>query len=138
MIAFLDTSVILRFVLDQRPQLSCWSDIEQAVGSELVEVECLRVLDRMRLQRMLDDEQLALQRAYAQNLVCEMRLMSLSARIIHRAKAPFPTTLGTLDALHLASALLFAEHETSDFVFATHDAQLANAARACGLEVADS
>ena len=40
----------------------------------------------------------------------------------------------TLDAIHLATALLWEEH-AGEIVFLTHDGQLANAARACGLTV---
>jgi hypothetical protein len=40
----------------------------------------------------------------------------------------------TLDAIHLATALLWAEH-AGEIVFLTHDRQLATAARACGLAV---
>jgi predicted nucleic acid-binding protein len=46
-----------------------------------------------------------------------------------------PTTLGTLDALHLATALELAAGGVAGLVLATHDAQLARAARASGLEV---
>ena len=45
-----------------------------------------------------------------------------------------PTTLGTLDAIHLASALVLRE-EVPDLVFATHDRQPAIGARALGFEV---
>jgi hypothetical protein len=46
-----------------------------------------------------------------------------------------PTTLGTLDAIHLATALMWAEHAGFPLVMATHDQLLATAARASGLRV---
>lgn len=55
-------------------------------------------------------------------------------RILRRAAEPFPTALGSLDALHLASALA-ARSAISDLVFATHDRELGLAARSVGFEV---
>jgi hypothetical protein len=46
-----------------------------------------------------------------------------------------PTVLGTLDAIHLATALLWRENTGSDLVMATHDGSLALAARAAGFRV---
>jgi hypothetical protein len=43
--------------------------------------------------------------------------------------------LGTLDALHLATALLWREKEGKDLVMAAHDTALGLAARASGLRV---
>ena len=45
-----------------------------------------------------------------------------------------PTELGTLDAIHLATALLWREAYGRDLVMATHDSALAIAARASGIE----
>ena len=40
MIAYLDSSVLLRVILGQRNALKEWRSIEQGVASALVEVEC--------------------------------------------------------------------------------------------------
>jgi hypothetical protein len=45
---------------------------------------------------------------------------------------PMATAVKTLDALHLASALLFQERRGASLTFATHDVQQATAARAMG------
>ena len=60
---------------------------------------------------------------------------SNSPLLLARASQPMPTTLGTLDAIHLATALLWAEHSRLPLVMATHDQSLATAARASGLRV---
>jgi hypothetical protein len=54
---------------------------------------------------------------------------------MERAAGGFATQLGTLDALHVATALLWRDGRTPDLVFATHDRQQARAARALGFEV---
>jgi hypothetical protein len=55
--------------------------------------------------------------------------------ILERAAQPLPTVLGTLDAIHLSTALLWQEVEAEAVSFATHDLALARAAQACGLAV---
>lgn len=60
--------------------------------------------------------------------------MHLYAAVLRRAGDPFPLPLGTLDALHLATALLVRDRRGGEVVVATHDAQLAAAARAVGLD----
>jgi hypothetical protein len=49
-----------------------------------------------------------------------------------------PIPLGTLDALHLSTALLWSEMRNENLVMATHDRALAMAARASGLQVIGS
>lgn len=46
-----------------------------------------------------------------------------------------PVPLGTLDAVHLATALLWQETRGDELVLATHERALALAARASGLHV---
>lgn len=57
-------------------------------------------------------------------------LVLLRRRILARACEPLPTPLGTLDALHLATALTWREQSDQPLVMATHDGGLASAARA--------
>lgn len=44
MIAYLDSSVLLRVVLEQRGRLKDWRVVREGVVSALTEVECLRTL----------------------------------------------------------------------------------------------
>lgn len=133
MIAYLDSSVLLRVLLGQPDRLSEWRTIRQGVASRLVEVECLRTLDRLRLSTRLSVEELARRREAVFRLVAELSLVELTPVVLDRASQPFPTPLGTLDALHLATALLWKQNRDIDLVMATHDGALAIAARACGL-----
>jgi antitoxin (DNA-binding transcriptional repressor) of toxin-antitoxin stability system len=55
-----------------------------------------------------------------------------------RAANPLPTPLGTLDALHLATALTWRERVDKPLVMATLDDSLAGAARAFGVQVIGS
>lgn len=58
MIAYVDASVLLRIVLSEPGALAEWEDLEP-ISSELIRVECLRVIDRLRLLGAITDEVVA-------------------------------------------------------------------------------
>lgn len=134
MIAYLESSVLLRIVLGQRNALKQWPAIEQGVASALVEVECLRTLDRLRLAQRVPEKEIALRREAIYRLLDAMEIVELTRSVLERAAQPLPTSLGTLDALHLVTALLWRQRRAVPIVMATHDEALAMAARASGIE----
>jgi predicted nucleic acid-binding protein len=134
-IPYVDSSVLLRIVLGQREHLLEWETIERGVTSALTEVECLRTLDRHRLRSLMTDEQIADRREVLFQSLRNVDVVELDRMVLARAAQPFATVLGTLDALHLATALLWRDREAPDLVFATHDGTLATAARAHGMRV---
>lgn len=133
MIAYVDSSVLLRVVLSQPDRLTEWPTISHAVTSALTEVECLRTLDRRYRQGLLRVQDLADRRGLVLRLLERMDRVDVSPSVLRRAAEPFPTPLGTLDALHLATAVLWGQSRTVALTLATHDAQLTTAARAMGL-----
>jgi predicted nucleic acid-binding protein len=98
-------------------------------------VECLRVLDRLRLAGKVDDERLAAQREALYRLTAALDLVEVTRAVLSAASQPMPTVLGTLDAIHLATILLWRDSRDQDLIMATHDRALALAARASGLKV---
>jgi predicted nucleic acid-binding protein len=135
MIAYVDASVLLRVALEQPTALAEWRQIERGISSALVRVESLRTLDRLRLRAGLGDEEIAARRALVMALVASLDLVDIDAIVLDRAAQPMPTQLGTLDAIHLATALLWKETQGIDPTMATHDETLALAAQAHGLKV---
>lgn len=135
MIAYVDASVLLRVALGQPDALEEWREIQQGVSSALVMTESLRTLDRLRLRANLTDVQVASRRATILALVGSLELVEIDANVLERAAQPMPTELGTLDAIHLATALLWREMTQVDLVMATHDGALALGAHAHGLPV---
>lgn len=133
--AYVDSSVLLRVVLRQAGALKEWNGIRRGVASALVEVECLRTLDRLRLRFGVPDAEIAIRRETVFRILEAMEVVDSGAGVLSRAAQPLPTELGTLDAIHLATALLWREGAGTDLVMATHDTALAVAARACGLRV---
>ena len=138
MIVYVDSSVLLRVVLGQPRRLREWGSIETPVASALVEVECLRTLDRLRLRRAAPDRDLAVRRETIFAALQRFEIVQVGRTVLSRAALPLPVTLGTLDALHLATAALWRESRGQDLVMATHDTALAAAARASGFTVVGS
>ena len=134
MIVYVDSSVVLRHLLGQARTLE-WADWQAAYSSEILGLEVRRVIDRLRLNSTLDDNGTAYAQQALMRLERSIGQISLTRRVLRRAAQPMPTAVKTLDAIHLASALLFQERTENILVFATHDFQQATGARALGFEV---
>ena len=135
MIAYVDASVLLRVALGQPDALPEWRQVDQGVSSALVMTECLRTLDRLRLRAALPDAEVATRRAGIFALLASLEIVDVNSVVLDRAAQPMPTELGTLDAIHLATALLWKDLTHADLVMATHDTALALGAQAYGLRV---
>ncbi|HEY3783683.1 MAG TPA: PIN domain-containing protein [Steroidobacteraceae bacterium] len=135
MIAYVDSSVLLRLALGQPNALPEWRQIDRGVSSALISTESLRTLDRLRIRAGLSDVEVASRRATILNLIDSLELIEVDSVVLDRAAQPMPTELGTLDAIHLASALLWKEGTAIDPVMTTHDGALALAAQAHGFKV---
>ncbi len=131
---YVDSSVLLRIVLGEPDRLRIWPTITNAVSSELIRLECLRTIDRARVRLGLEDRRVAMYRADVFEALDALSLVALDSIVLERASEPFPTLLGSLDAIHLASALLIRDG-LDGLAFATHDDELGTAARATGFEV---
>lgn len=131
---YVDSSVLLRIVLGEPDHLRIWPTITNAVSSELIRLECLRTIDRARIRLGLEDRRIAKYRADVLEAVDAFSLVALDSIVLERASEPFPTALGSLDAIHLASALLIRD-DLDGLAFATHDDELGTAARATGFQV---
>ena len=136
MIAYVDSSVVLRVVLGQPGRLAEWKSIVTGVASGLVEVECLRTLDRLRVAGNLSSDDVAVRREAVFHILEGLELVELTRAVLHRAAQPMPAPLGTLDAIHLATAEMWREAKGKELLVATHDQALALAARASGFRVA--
>jgi predicted nucleic acid-binding protein len=109
--------------------------IDRVLSSALVPTESLRTLDRLRRKVKLTDAEIAERRAKLLELIASLEIVDIDSVVLDRAAQPMPTELGTLDAIHLATALLWKEMTGEDPTMATHDNALAIAAEAHGLRV---
>ena len=97
-------------------------------------VETLRTVDRLRLTHQISDTEVAQLVRDIQITHETFAIHPVTNQVLQRASATFPTVVGTLDAIHLATALAIREIENVDLLL-THDSQLATAARSLGFEV---
>jgi len=77
----------------------------------------------------------ATRRGVVVRLIERMERIDVVPATLRRASDPFPTPLGTLDAIHLSTAILWANAFDERPVVATHDAELGTAGRAMGFTV---
>lgn len=135
MIGYIDTSALLRLVLREAGALDELRSYDSLVSSELIAVESCRTIDRLRLQGSLTTEEAADRRRVVAEWLEAIDLVLLRPPVLSRASEPLPTPLGTLDAVHLATALIWRDRMGSSLIVATHDTALGLAARAFGFEV---
>lgn len=131
---YLDTSVLLRKLLGEKGSLKEWGAWDACYTSEITLVEAHRALDRLRLLGQITDEEIAQKAELLRNMLKAIGVIPVDSLVLKRSMQSFPTILGTLDAIHLASAALFKDNKKTDIVLLTHDRQLGLAAKAIGLE----
>jgi hypothetical protein len=131
MVAYLDSSVVLQHILKGDEGISHALSCDRIISSELLEIECRRVLHRYRLQGKLNDTGFIRANDRLEKVLNGISLILLSPRVKKRAGQSFPLIVRTLDALHLSSANIYRE-ENSDqtILFFTYDNQLNRCAQA--------
>jgi predicted nucleic acid-binding protein len=132
---YVDTSALLRVVLREPGGLDDIRGYDALVSSELIAVESARTLDRLRLQGVLTTEEAARSLRSINDWLDAFDLVLIRPPVLRRASEPMPVPLSTLDAIHLATALVWRDRMSPIELVATHDAALGLAARAFGFEV---
>jgi predicted nucleic acid-binding protein len=134
-IAYIDTSALLRIVLREPGALDDLRTYDALVSSELVAVESARTIDRLRMHGALTLDEAAERISAVHHWLEAIDLVLLRPPVLSRASEPMPMPIGTLDAIHLATALIWRERMGTLPEMATHDTALAAAARAFGFDV---
>ena len=128
----------MRIVLKAPDPLHEWPQLEAGVCSALTRVECFRTIERLWRTGQLSDEKAAAKRIEVETTLGRLQKLPVADNVLNLAAEPLPTHVKTLDAVHLATALLFRRSpagESQRVVFATHDKQLAHAAREMHFDV---
>ena len=131
MIAYAETSAVLAWVLgetgddDVRKALA---SAERVVSSTLTQVECARGISRaVGMGRIGRGEELAALRLM-DTAAATWAVLEMSGRVLTRARGTFPVEpVRTLDALHLATAMVFREAMADLAVVSLDDRIRANA-----------
>ena len=135
MIAYCDSSVLVRFILEQEDALAQLTACDQLVTSVVTQVECLRAIENARLRGDLSDDELAGRRGAAYAKLRGIERIDASPSILGQAERSFGVVLKPLDAIHVATAIVWRERRAPDLIFATPDRQQARAAEALGFDV---
>ena len=135
MIAYIDSSIIMRRLLGQANVLAEFSKIERPIASKILKVEGLRTLDRLRTRGLLTETEFIRSAEEFRESIEAIEWIEISDTVLDRVGGNFAVPLGTLDAIHLVSALLWREHTKIDLHFLTHDELLGKGARSLGFHV---
>ena len=138
MIAYLDSSVLMRVVFREPNPLADWPLIITGVTSTLTRVEAARAMDREIVLGAATESALRDKQRELADILRRLEYVPLGDPVLAEAAQPLPLVLGTLDSIHLATATLYRAAQPADerpLRFATHDQQLARAARAMNFEV---
>lgn len=122
---YLDTSALGRVLLDEPDRATivrAMDAFDVHVASRLLRVE----LCRLALRHDLLDA--------ADRMLTRISLLPLDADILAGAETTRPSTVATLDAIHLTTALRLADAGSLDAIM-TYDVRLADGARQHGLTV---
>ncbi len=130
---YLDSSVLLRYLLNADEALLHIGRDQKIGSSELLEIECRRVLQRERLESRLDDDRYAATITALGDFLGMISILEMDDNVKRRACESFPTVIGTLDAIHLSSALLWRAASDSELAMFTYDKQPALCAKAVGI-----
>jgi predicted nucleic acid-binding protein len=108
------------------------------VTSALTHVEAHRALDRLWHYDHLSEDDLAEKRASLGTFLPRLERIGIGEAVMQLASASLPIPLRSLDAIHLATAMIYRRTQPPDerpLLFATHDRQLAKAAAAMQFDV---
>jgi predicted nucleic acid-binding protein len=135
MIAYVDTSALPRIVLREQGALEDLRAYDGLVSSELIALESARTVDRLRIQGSLTTTEAAERMRAINEWLEAIELVLLRPPVLGRATDPMPLPLGTLDAIHLATALVWRDRMGALPDLATHGSALGAAARTFGFDV---
>jgi predicted nucleic acid-binding protein len=125
---YVDASVILRIIINAAGALP-EGTLLYPTSSALLQVECLRTLDRFQISGELKRDEIPRSYAALHEAMSRIQLLKIDEKIVERAGGPFGVPLKTLDAIHLVTAIAWRERLNEEVTFLTHDNQLATAAR---------
>lgn len=139
MSVYAESSAIVAWLLDEAsgPDVRrILTEAEAIVASDLTVIESDRVLVRAAALGELTEAEAADRRAHLMTAASHWHVLRISPEIVERARQPFPTrqTIRTLDAIHLASALV-ARAMLPGLEVLSLDERIRAAARSLGLQV---
>ena len=118
MIVYLDSSFVIRRLLGVGEPAEFWGKWEKAYASTLMRTECCRAANKLRLDGKLDDA---------------VTQIPVTDAVLKRAAEAYPVSVGTLQAIHLATLQELEAVHGVKCVLASDDDGLISAASALGI-----
>jgi predicted nucleic acid-binding protein len=135
---YAESSAVVAWLLDEAASPAVrriLAEAETVVASDLTLIECDRVLIRATALGDLTEAQAADRRARLNAAAAGWEIMRVDDEVVERARRPFPAEpIRTLDALHLASALI-ARQAIAGLELLSLDDRIRTAGRQLGIRV---
>ncbi|AXH34432.1 PIN domain-containing protein [Humibacter sp. BT305] len=126
MVLYVDSSALVKLAVDEpeTDDLQEWLARHQSVSlsSEIVQTELIRAVRRREPDRVVE----------ARHVLMGVQSVTLTPNIVSRAAWIEPSTVRSLDALHVATAMEVADDIDA---FVTYDIRMQECARAHGFDV---
>ena len=133
MIVYLDSSFVIRRLLGVGEPAEFWGKWEKAYASTLMRTECCRAANKLRLDGKIDDAGRARLGAWIETVCNTVTQIPVTDAVLKRAAEAYPVSVGTLQAIHLATLQELEAVHGVKCVLASDDDGLISAASALGI-----
>lgn len=132
MIVYLDSALVIRQLVGTKHPWEGWGNWKAAYASTLMRTECYRTANQMRFTGDLTDAQRARLGSWIERVCESVTLVPVTDGVLRRAADAFPTSIGTAQAIHLATMLELQSAHGITCLLATVDKELLRAAESIG------
>ena len=131
---YIDTSAFLRWLLQSPGFYEGFASLDGWVSSVLLKVEVKRSLDRLYKNKDISMDEKETFLDYFLELEPFFTWIDIDEEVLSKASETFAYSVGSLDAIHLASAYLFKQnYVVGKYYLLTHDKELAKVAESLGI-----
>lgn len=132
MIIYLDSTLVIRQLVGSKNSWAGWGNWTAAYASTVMRTECYRTANLLRLSGKLDDAQRARLGTWIERVCESITLVPVTEGVLRRAAEAFPTAVGTVQAIHLATLQELQSAHGVTCLLATADQDLLQAAESMG------
>jgi hypothetical protein len=129
---YLDSTLVIRQLVGTNCPWEGWGNWTAAYASTLLRAECYRTANLLRMDGKLDDAQRARLGGWIEHVCESVTLVPVTESVLRRAGDAFPTAVGTIQAIHLATMLELQAVHGVTCLLATADGELLRAAQSMG------
>ena len=132
MTVYLDSTFVMRRLLGVGKPADFWGKWDKAYASTLMRTECFRTANMLRLGGKIDDDGRARLGSWIESVCSTVVQVPVTDAIVSRAAGAFPVSVGTLQAIHLATMQELEAVHGVKCDLASADKGLVQAAKALG------